>query len=197
MVYQNLKQPLRSYGAGATEDGRFVLLYESETTSGNALYVKDLVKKQKDFTQIMEGFEFTNSIIDNIDDKLLMMTNKNAPKNQLVLIDPAAPAVENWKVILPEKNEVLLGAALIGGKVVATYMKDASSKVFVYNLDGSLVSELELPTIGTVGGFSGKKDESVAYYAFTSFTYPTVIFKLDMNTLESTVHIKPEVDFDI
>lgn len=197
LVYQNLQQPLRSYGAGATEDGRFVLLYESETTSGNALYVKDLVKKQKDFTQIMEGFEFSNSIIDNIDDKLLMMTNKNAPKNQLVLIDPAAPAVENWKVILPEKNEVLLGAALIGGKVVATYMKDASSKVFVYNLDGSLVSELELPTIGTVGGFSGKKDESVAYYAFTSFTYPTVIFKLDMNTLKSTVHIKPEVDFDM
>lgn len=197
LVHHNPQHPLRNYGAGATEDERFIVLYESQTTSGNALYVKDMAKNQKEFAPLIQGFDFSNSIIDNVDDKLLLMTNKNAPKYQLVLIDPANPAEENWKIILPEQNEVLQSASLIGGKIIARYMKDASSKVLVYETDGTFISELKLPTIGTVGGFSGKKDQNVAYYAFTSFTYPTVIFKLDVNTLESQLHIKPDVDFDI
>lgn len=197
LVHHNPQHPLRNYGAGATEDERFIVLYESQTTSGNALYVKDMAKNQKEFAPLIQGFDFSNSIIDNVDDKLLLMTNKNAPKYQLALIDPANPAEENWKIILPEQNEVLQSASLIGGKIIARYMKDASSKVLVYEADGTFISELKLPTIGTVGGFSGKKDQNVAYYAFTSFTYPTVIFKLDVNTLESQLHIKPDVDFDI
>lgn len=197
LVHHNPQHPLRNYGAGATEDERFIVLYESQTTSGNALYVKDMAKNQKEFAPLILGFDFSNSIIDNVDDKLLLMTNKNAPKYQLALIDPANPAEENWKIILPEQNEVLQSASLIGGKIIARYMKDASSKVLVYEADGTFISELKLPTIGTVGGFSGKKDQNVAYYAFTSFTYPTVIFKLDVNTLESQLHIKPDVDFDI
>lgn len=196
LVYENRNHPLRNYSAQVTEDERFLILYESESTSGNALYVKDLTRRESSFEPLVQGFDHDYNVIDEINGKLLVLTNYKAPKYQLIEIDPAAKEPENWKTILPEQNEVLSGVSLVGGKIVAQYMKDAYSQAFIYDLQGNKLADLNLPGIGTLSGFSGKKDDPIAFYGFTSFTYPTTIFKFDIEKNESTVYRAPEIDFD-
>lgn len=196
LVYENDDQPQRNYYAGTTEDEKFLILSESESTSGNALYVKKLDESQKDFIQIAEGFDHEYNVIDNVGNELLILTNWNAPKWQLVLVDPKDPAKENWKVIIPEKEEVLQSVHLIGGKIVAEYMKDAYSKAYIHNMDGGYVADLSLPGIGTLAGMNGKKDDELAFYGFTSFTFPTTIYKYNIDENQSEEYYSAEIDFD-
>lgn len=196
LVYMNPDHPLRNYGVSVTEDERFLMLYESETTSGNALYVKDLSKPGADFIKITEGFEYDYSVLDNIGDQLLVLTNHDAPRRQLVLINPAKPDPENWTVVIPEKENVLRGASLVGGRIAIQYMQDATSRAYLYDYAGNLIDEVNLPGIGTISGFSGKKEDNIAFYSFTSFTFPSTIYRFDVEKNESVVYRASEIDFD-
>ncbi|MGD0711171.1 MAG: prolyl oligopeptidase family serine peptidase [Bacteroidales bacterium] len=195
LVYENTAFPDRNYGAQTTEDENFLIMSETETTSGNGLYYKDLKKGDKDFKQLTKGFDFDYNVIDDVDGKFLMLTNDNAPTYKLVLMDPTNPAKENWKTIIPEKPEVLQSVSYLGGKLIAEYIKDACSKAYIYTLDGKLQGEVQFPGIGTGGGFSGKKDDNTAFYSFTSFTFPSTIYKFDINANKSTVYHKSDIDF--
>ncbi|MCD4735510.1 MAG: prolyl oligopeptidase family serine peptidase [Bacteroidales bacterium] len=197
LIYKNDEYPLRNYYGGTTEDETYLILSESESTSGNSLYVNKLDGKQDGFTKIADGFDYEYNVVDNVGDKLLIMTNENAPKWQLVLVDPADPDKESWKVIIPEQEEVLQSVDLIGGKIVAEYMKDASSKAYIYDMEGNSVDELALPGIGTLAGMSGKKDENMAFFGFTSFTFPTTVYKYNIETNKAEIYTKSEIDFDV
>ena len=196
LVFENKNFPLRNYYASTTDDERFLILYESDTTKGNALHYMDLSAKNPQFATIVANFDNEHVVIDNIDGNLLVRTNFNAPKYRLVLIDPANPAKENWKIILPEEQEVLEGITLIGGKIVAEYMKDACSKAYIYDMEGKKLDELNLPGIGTLGGLNGHKDDNVAFYGYSSFTFPSTIYKYDIEKNESVIYRDPQVDFD-
>jgi prolyl oligopeptidase len=196
LVYMNPDFPLRNYGVSVTEDERFLILIESETTSGNALYVQDLSKPNPAFVKIAQGFDYDYSVLDNIGDELLVLTNHNAPRKKLVLIHPDKPQQENWTVVIPEKEEVLRGASLIGGRIAASYMQDATSRAYLHDYEGNFLSEVNLPGIGSMSGFSGKKEDNIAFYTFTSFTFPSTIFKFDVATNESSVYRASEIDFD-
>jgi len=135
-------------------------------------------------------------VIDNVGNKLLVLTDKNAPKNQLVLIDPNNPNEKNWKVIIPENENVLRSVDIIGGKIIANYMKDASTHIYMHSMEGKLENEIKLPAIGTVGGFSGKKNDDIAFYTSTSFTYPSSIYKFEVNKNKSSLYQQPNIDFD-
>ncbi len=196
LVYHNPEKPLRNYRSSVTDDERFLIIYETETTSGNALYVKDLTKKNAPFVQIVEGFEKDYSVLDNLGDKLLVLTNYNASRKQLVLIDPAMPSPESWQVIIPEKEEVLQTVRLIGGHIAVQYMKDATSRAFLHDMQGTLVCEINLPGIGTLSGMSGRKEDDIAFYSFTSFIYPSAIFRFDVSKNQSEVFRTSDIDFD-
>ena len=195
LVYENKSQPDRNYGAQTTEDESFLIMSETESTSGNGLYYLNLKKGEKEFKQITKGFEFDYNVIDNIDDKFLVLTNDNAPKYKLVLIDPTKPEKANWKTIIPEKPEVLQEAALVGGKIIVNYLKDVTTKAYIYSLSGTLENEVKFPGIGTASGMSGKKNENIAFYSFTSFTYPAAIFKFEIKENKSTMYHNSEIDF--
>lgn len=196
LVYENRNYPLRNYGITATEDGRYLVLGESESTSGNSLYIKDLENPQAGFVKIADGFRFDYSYISNQDGKFLILTNADAPKYRLIEVDLSAPAPENHRIIIPEREEVLVSAEVAGGKIVCEYMKDATSRLHVYTTEGSFVHEVNLPGPGTIAGFEGKKDENEAFFAFTSFTYPSTVFVYDILNNTSKVFFDSELDFD-
>ncbi len=196
LVWEDKEHPLRYVGAGTTEDEKWLILGISEGTSGSEVWVKDLAKKDAPFTMLFPGFEYDANPIEFVDGKFLVHTNDSAPNFRVVGIDPKAPAKENWATVIPEKSEVLSGAGTAGGYIFADYLKDANSKIFQHRLDGTLVREIELPALGSAGGFGGKRDEKVLFYNFTSFTYPPTIYKFDPATGASEVFRKPEVKFD-
>lgn len=195
VIYENPEAPKQTNYASVTDDRRFLLLAPSQGTSGNALYFDDLSRKGINFVPVMESFEWDFNVIDNIGDNLYILTNYKAPKNRLIRVDTKAPAEENWTVIIPEKEDVLNSVNLVGGKISATYMKNAYSHVEIYDFDGGFEYALELPGIGTTGGLSGKKEDSEAFYSFTSYNTPGEIYRYDMETRETTLHYRPEVKF--
>ncbi|HPW17007.1 MAG TPA: prolyl oligopeptidase family serine peptidase [Candidatus Aminicenantes bacterium] len=196
LVWEDKEHPLRYVGAGTTEGEEWLILGLSEGTSGSEVWVRDLSKKNAPFTLLFPGFEFDANPIEVVDGKFLVHTNDGAPNFRVVAIDPKAPARENWTTVIPEKPEVLSGAGTAGGYMFTNYLKDANTRVYQHTLDGALVREIELPALGSAGGFGGKRDEKVMFYTFTSFTYPPTIYKFDPATGASEVFRRPEVKFD-
>ena len=191
LVYEDKEHPQRFHNAGTTEDERFLLLTVSERgkgKNGNALFYKDLSKGETSFSPIVSeiGNE-SYGVIDNVGDKLLIRTNKNAPNGRVVLIDPKNPAESNWKEVLPERAEPLQGAGTAGGKLFASWRKDVATRAYVFSLDGKLENEVQLPGLGTANGFGGWRDDKYVFYSFTSFNFPPTIYKYDIATKKSTV----------
>src|SRR6185503_10360294 len=163
---------------------------------GNAVYYRDSLKGQKTFKPIVAEVGDDNiSVVDNVGDKLLLYTNKNAPNGRVVLFDPQSPAEANWKDILPERPEPLEDVTTAGGKVFATYLKDVMTRAYVYSFTGKLENEIALPGPGTAGGFGGNRDDKFVFYSFTSFSYPGTIFKYDIATKKSALFRAPQVGF--
>jgi len=206
LIYKNDKFPLRNYGATVTEDEQYLILSETASTSGNILYVKNLRETNKEkkysselndgFIQLNDGFEFDFNVIENIKGKLLVLTNEAAPRYRLILIDPANPAQKNWITIVKEQKDVLQSATVVGEQIITTCMKDASNKAFAYSLEGKLINEISIPGIGTLGVFTGKSQDKVSFYSFTSFTIPMTIYKYDIAKNKSEVYFQPKLDFD-
>lgn len=199
LVYEDKANPLRFHFVGTTEDERFSILSISDRgkgKDGNALYVRDHKKGDQTFRPIVTDFDDDFAVIDNLEDKLLIVTNRNAPNRKVVLVDPDAPEEKNWKTILPEKPEPLASITSAGGKLFATYMKDVAHRVYVYDLTGKFENEIELPTLGTVAGFEGEKGDKEVFYTFTSFTFPPTIYRYNIATRKSEVFRKPEVKFN-
>ena len=196
LIYEDTSHPLRMFGLGVTEDEEDLFMTVTEGTRGNELYWRDLTVKSAGFVPLITGFEYDTYPLDAIDGKVLAMTNSGAPKYRLVMIDPASPEAGNWTTVIPEKNDVLSGANVSAGHIFCTYLQDANSKIFQHALDGSLVREIPLPTLGTAGGFGGKRDEKVLFYTFTSFTYPPAIYKYDPESGASEVFRTSDVKFN-
>lgn len=196
LIYEDPAHAKRFFYAQTTDDERFLIIYLSEGTNNNGLIVKDLSKPESGLITIVDNFNNNYTVVDNIENKLVILTDNKASNNRLIIVDPENPSEENWENLISESENVLQGVSFIGGKMVVYYMKDASSHVYLYETNGKLIQEIKLPTIGSVGGFSGKKDESIAFYSFTSFTYPTSIFEFNINTLESKLFRRPELNFD-
>ncbi|MDL2296508.1 prolyl oligopeptidase family serine peptidase [Bacteroidales bacterium OttesenSCG-928-B11] len=196
LMYEDPNNPLRNFGFETDEDEQFIFLTGSEGTSGNSLYIKNAKEANADFIAVSEVFDYDFSPIDVINGQVLIMTNHNAPKYRLVLVDPAKPSEEHWREFVPENENILQSANLIGGKIALSYLRNAQSAVLVYNTDGTFSHEVDLPPMGSVSGFSGSKHDNIAFYTFASYTMPGSIYKYDMATNTSELYRRAEIDFD-
>lgn len=188
LVYEDKEHSQRFQSVGVTEDQRFAILSISERgkgKNGNAVHFRDVAKNDKTFTPIVT--EITNdrySVIDSLGGKFLIETNHGAPNGKVVLYDPATKA---WTDVLPEKPEPLESADTVGGKLFATYLKDVTTRAYVYSLDGKLENEVGLPGLGSAEGFGGRNDDTFVFYSYTSFNSPPTIFQYDIASAKSSV----------
>ncbi len=196
VIYNDAENPYRYYGSQVTEDERYLFIYISAGTHGTGLLWKDLKDPSSKLETLFEGFDYNYGIVENIDDKILVQTDNGAPKYRLALVDPKNPAPENWKDVLPEGDDLLQGVSTAGGKLFASYLHKAATKVVQYTYDGQKEREVTLPTIGSAGGFSGKKEDTEVFYTFTSFVYPTTIYRYDIESGKSEVYKASEVKFN-
>lgn len=185
LIYEDRQHPLRYHVASLTDDGRFLILYVYEGTSGCELWYRDMKDpSQKNFKPLISGFATEPSVIDNEGDKLLVRTNDGAPGYKVVLVDPKKPAKANWTVLIAEKPEVLESVSTGGGYLFCQYLKDASTRLTQHSYDGAMVQQIPLPGIGTATVFNGERAEKEVFFSFTSFSTPASIYKYDAETMK-------------
>ncbi|WP_069660799.1 prolyl oligopeptidase family serine peptidase [Arcticibacter eurypsychrophilus] len=195
LIFGGSATPRRYIGAGLTEDQRFLIITAANSTSGNELYVQDLKDPAGKIINVVANMTNEHQVLDNEGNTLYVETNLNAPNNRVVKVDFSNPAPENWKDIIPETQQVL-SVGTGGGKLFAHYLKDATSLVMQYDMNGKLERNIDLPGVGTASGFGSKKNEKDLYFTFTSYVYPPTIFKYTINSGKSELYKKPGVQFD-
>lgn len=195
LVFGGDKTPRRYIGAYLTEDERFLVVSAATSTTGNELYIQDLSNPKAELVTIVDNFDSDSFVLTNEGSRLLIHTNLNAPNNRLVETDFSKPTPENWKDVIPEAKNVL-SSATGGGKLFAEYTVDVKSEIKQYDMKGKFEHDVELPGIGSAGWGSARVSEEALYYTFTSFTYPTTVFKYSISAGKSTIHQQPKVDFN-
>jgi prolyl oligopeptidase len=194
-VFGGTETPRRYISGYLTEDERYLVITAAESTTGNELYLQDLDQPGGGIINIVDGFESQSQIIDNEGSKLYIFTNLNAPNYKVVTANAVNAKPLNWTDLIPQTENVL-SVSTGAGKLFAEYLKDAASLVMQYSMLGQLEHQINLPGVGTASGFSTKKTETDTYYSFTSYTYPTTIFKLNIETGRSEIYRKSGVSFD-
>ncbi len=197
LVHEDKDHPGRYFSAWVTQDQRFLILNSSEGTYGEEVHYMDIQAKDNAFKLLFKGFKYNYSVIDNLDNQFLVLTEHGAPKNHLILVNPEKPDSANWKIIIPEKENLLEWVSLTGNKLFTSYLMDANTKIFRHDLTGKLEFEMKLPGIGSAWGFSGKRNDMESFYTFSSFTVPPVIYRYDIGKNESTLFRKTEVKINI
>jgi len=197
LVMQDKKNPRRGWDASVTDDEKYLVIAGWEGSSDyNLLYYKDLSKKQSKIISLINKLEAQYSVIDNIGSKLLVETNFDAPNYKVVLIDTKRPAKKYWKTVIPETENPIRSVSFVDNKLIVSYLKDANTKVYLFDINGKQLAEVKLPGIGTASGFNGEKTDKEVFYTFTSFTYPPTIYKYNVEKNKSEVFRKSNVKFN-
>jgi prolyl oligopeptidase len=202
LVYERPDQPDWGLGGGVTEDGRYLIIHVSlGTDSRNRIYYMDLGDSDHpnvhgDVVRLLDDFDATYSFVGNIGPVFYFLTNLDAPRRKLVSFDIRHPDRAGWRQVIRQGPDVLEGVDIIGGMLVATFLQDAHSRVTIYSRDGDSTRTVALPTLGTVGGISGRENYPEMFYSFTSFLFPSTIFRYDVRTGVSEVWKAPHLDFD-
>ena len=186
-----------------TEDGKYLLVSVSKGTGEDTLvYFADLSKKPAaspfkhgDLTPLVTEWKASYNFIGNKGANFYFTTNSEAPRGRVVSVN-VKKKKPIWRSVVPQNKSTLQGVNWVGGRLIATYLKDAKSEITVYSTSGKKIRNVELPGIGTAGGFRGKQGDNETYYAFTSFIVPPSIYRYDVKTGKSKILRQAKVDFD-
>ena len=199
LVYATPDHPKRGHVGSVTDDGRWLVITSSEGTDARyEIHAIDLARRDTDgwkATPIVTGLDNAWNLIESRGGTLYFTTNQGAPLYRVTSIDldAANPA---WKSVVPETTEPIDGASIVGGKLILSYLKDATSRAMVYDLSGRKLNDIDLAGLGTVGGFGGHPDKPETFYSYTSFNQPATIYRLDLDSGKTSTFAAPELGFD-
>ncbi|MDE6715155.1 MAG: prolyl oligopeptidase family serine peptidase [Muribaculaceae bacterium] len=194
LEYWNEKYPLRFYSVSVNDDESFMVLYESEGHGGK-VYIKDLRKPGAQWKLINDRIKDEFNIIDNVGNTIYAITNIDAPKNKIVKFNLDNFSLGKWDTVIPEGESVISSVQLAGDNILVTYLQDASSHPYLFDLKGNLIKEVELPTLGTAS-FSTEKGSNEAFFTLTSFTVPTTVYSYDLANGDTKIYAQPELKFN-
>ncbi len=197
LIYQRRDQKEWGFAGEVTEDGKYLVISVWKgTDSKNLVFYKNLSQPESEVIELIDEFEASYDVIDNDGDRFLVQTDLDAPRGRVIAIDLQQPQKDHWQEIIPQSPETLTGVGLLNNQFVTNYLKDARSQIKIFDLDGLFIREVELPGIGSAGGFAGKRADTTTFYTFTSFTTPATIYSYDMVTGENKIFRQPQVDFN-
>lgn len=196
LIYGGTPEEKHRYiGGSVSEDAHFLFISASNTTSGNKLFMQDLSVENAPIVAIVDDETSDTYVAENEGSTLFLVTDRDAPNKRLVKADAKQPTPEHWVDVIPETENVLtLNTG--SGYFFAEYMIDALSKVYQYDYKGELVREIDLPGLGSVGGFGGKSSDEVLYYTFTNYNTPSSSYTYNPETGESAVYWTPAIEFN-
>ncbi|MFN6570822.1 prolyl oligopeptidase family protein [Dendronalium sp. ChiSLP03b] len=197
LIYHRPDQKEWGFSGGVTEDGSYLIISVwLGTDSKNLVFYKDLTNPNSEVVELINQFEADYSFIDRDDSIFYFRTDLDAPRGRVIAIDTKNSTKENWREIIPQAAATLESVNILNNQFVADYLQDARSQIKIFDLKGTFVREVELPGLGSVSGFGGKRSDTETFYSFTSFTTPGTIYRYDIVTGKSELFRQPKVDFN-
>jgi prolyl oligopeptidase len=198
LVFERPDEPDWGLEAVVTDDGRFLLVYQSEGTDPkNRIFLRDLAEANDTLGPFLDAFDASYEVVGNDGDLFYVKTDKDAPRYRLVAIDRRRPAPDRWRELIPPDpgKGVLASVTMVGDRFVAVWQMDAHHVLRIHAKDGSVEREVPLPGLGEVT-VEGKRRDKEFFYSYTSFAYPTTVYRCDPATGRSHVFRRPQVAFD-
>jgi prolyl oligopeptidase len=197
LIYERPDNKEMLFGGSVTDDGHYLIITVSQGTSPNTrIYYKDLAQPDSPVIKLLDDFDAQYDFIDNAGPVFWFQTDLDAPRGRLLAIDTRHPERTNWKTLVPQGADKLEVARVVNDSFLMGYLKDARTEVRVHDLTGKFLRNVDLPSIGTAAGFTGKRKDKETFYAFTSFISPTTIYRYDPVAGKSSIFRQPKVDFD-
>jgi len=197
LVYERPDEKEWGFGGYVSEDGQYLIIsIRQGTERKNRVYFKPLSSPDAPVVALLDGFDASYSFLGSDGGVFWFRTDSDAPRGRVIAVDTQNPDPAHWREVIPEADETLEGVSLVGERFIAAYLQDAATLVKVFRLDGAFERPVDLPGLGSAGGFGGKRAQAETFYSFTSYTSPTTIYRYDIPTGQSTVFRRPTVDFD-
>lgn len=193
LVFEDKENPLHFHSASVPDSESYIFVYGSGEGLGSSLMMKSLKKADAEWIVIEPSQDYEVGLLDVINDTLYIYTNYGAPRYRLMTAPVDAPQRENWKELVAEQKGVLTGVDFAGDKLILTYDVDAANKSYLYTRDGKMLREIEFPSVGSAAFSSSKKHDEV-FYTFTSFIYPSEIYRYDLTTGASKLYKATEIE---
>jgi len=199
LIYEDKRNGQRFHTVSTSDDEKFAYLTISDRgkgLDGNALwFIRTDVVGDVFRPIVAEPSQFHYSVVDNDGDRLILQTNDGAPNQKLVEVNLAKPEKANWKPLIPERAEPLQFASTAGNRLYLTYSKDVTSRTLIYNYNGIALGSVRLPGLGNVSGFQGEKEDTYAFFKYSSFNFPPTVYKYEIAQNTSKVFQKPKLAF--
>lgn len=196
LVYERPDHPEWGFQVSVSEDGHYLILTVWQGTDDRyRIVVKDLTEPYGLPFELISNFDHEYTFVGNDGPVLFFKTNLNAPRRRIIAIDLRQPAQDKWSEVIPETENALEGAGLVGNMFICEYLKDAKTQVRLHSVDGRFVREVAFPGIGTATGFTGKRTDTETFYSFSSFALPPRTYRYDMITGESELLRQASVKF--
>jgi prolyl oligopeptidase len=197
LIYERPDEKEWGFGGEVSEDGRYLVISVSHGTERkNDVFYKDLSDPNAKVVELLNQFDAQYVFLGNEDKTFWFLTDADAPRYRVVAISLDQPQREHWRELIPESDAVLQGVSVVGNRFVADYLRDAHSQVRVFDLAGKFERELELPGLGSAGGFTGRRHDKETFYSFTSYTTPGTIYRYEIEPARSVLVHKPKLLFD-
>jgi prolyl oligopeptidase len=197
LVYKRDDEKEWGFDGEVTDDGRYLIISVWRgTEQKNQIFYKDLKAADSPVVELLAGFDAEYEFIDNDGTTFWLVTDLDAPLRRVIAIDTRRPQRSQWQELIPEAKETLEAVSAIGGHFIVRYLKDACSAARVFDLTGKHIRDVDLPDLGSVSGFAGRRDDSETFYSFTSYTVPGTIYRYEVKSGQSKVFREPKVAFD-
>jgi prolyl oligopeptidase len=197
LVYERPDNKELGFAGSVTDDGHYLIIHVWQGTSPkNRLYYKDLTQPDSQVIKLLDEFDAQYQFIDNDGPVFWIQSDLDAPRGRVLAIDTDHPKRTNWKALVPQGTDKLEFANVVNNSFLLGYLKDARTEVRVHDLNGTFLHNVDLPGIGTAEGFGGKRKHTETFYGFTSFTFPSTVYRYDPVAGKSSIFRQPKVDFD-
>ncbi len=198
LVYQRPDHPTWSFWLERSDDDQHLILSIAESTDPqNQVWWRPArAPIDGEWKPLIDDFDNEFAFVGNDGNRLFFLTDLNAPTKRIVAMTAERPGRANLEEVITAGDATLSGVSILNGKFVADYMQDVVSRVRLFGLDGSPQGEVELPGIGSAGGFGGKPTDTETFFSFTSYATPTSIYRYDLASDKVEQIRTPDVDFN-